>query len=158
MRFSELPAAQKEEALAGCRETTGEIYEGLMCRERFERLMLNAFDTVLLLDGSRVSAFGVCHVGPRTEAGSGACYVKFGAVRSGASAQGSFERLLSSCEAYAATRSTSRLIAGINTSRYGAYTVMVGCGFCTDLMGVAMQKANAGGFNRPGIFWLDDWR
>jgi len=35
---------------------------------------------------------------------------------------------------------------------------MVGRGFRTELMGVAMQKANAPGFNRPGIYVLDDWR
>ncbi len=43
-------------------------------------------------------------------------------------------------------------------SRHEAYCIMVGRGFRTDQMGVAMQKANAIGFNRPGIFLVDDWR
>jgi GNAT superfamily N-acetyltransferase len=159
MRFSDLPEGQKEEALAGCRETTGGIYEGLDVSREIRAVDAQRLgDTILLLEGSKVSAFGVCHVGPKTEAGSGACYVKFGAVRSGASAQSSFEALLNSCEAYAATRSTGRLIAGINMSRHEAYRIMVGRGFRTDLMGVAMQKANAPGFNRPGVYLLDDWR
>jgi hypothetical protein len=51
-----------------------------------------------------------------------------------------------------------RLTAGINMSRHEAYKIMVGRGFRTDLMGVAMQKANDPGFNRPGIYILDDWR
>jgi hypothetical protein len=97
-------------------------------------------------------------VGPKTEAGSGACYVKFGAAGPGTSAQSNFERLLNSCEAYAAVRSAGRLIAGVNISRHESYKIMIGRGFRTDLMGVAMQKANAPGFNRPGVYLLDDWR
>jgi GNAT superfamily N-acetyltransferase len=158
-RFSELLAAQKEEALAGCRETTDRIYDGLdVSREIRAVDAQHLGDTILLLDGSKVAAFAVCHVGPKTEAGSGACYVKFAAVRPGASAQSSFELLLNSCEAYAATRSAGRLIAGVNMSRHESYRIMVGRGFRTDLMGVAMQKANSPGFNRPGVYLLDDWR
>jgi GNAT superfamily N-acetyltransferase len=158
-RFSELPVAQKEEALAACRETTGGIYEGLDVSREIRAVDSHRLgDTILLLDGSKLSAFGVCHVGPKTEAGSGACYVKFGAVRPGASAQSGFEGLLSSCEAYAATRSAGRLIPGVNMSRHEAYRIMVGRGFRTDLLGVAMQRANTPGFNRPGVYVLDDWR
>jgi hypothetical protein len=51
-----------------------------------------------------------------------------------------------------------RLIAGVNMSRHESYKIMVGRGFRADLMGVAMQKANAPGFNRPGVYLLDDWR
>jgi GNAT superfamily N-acetyltransferase len=158
-RFSELPATQKEEVLAGCRETTGAIYEGLDVSREIRAVDSQRLgDTILLLDGSKVTAFGVCHVGAKTEAGSGSCYVKFAAVRPGASALSNFEQLLNSCEAYAASRSAGRLEAGVNMSRDEAYRIMVGRGFRTDLLGVAMQKANHPGFNRPGIFVLDDWR
>jgi predicted N-acetyltransferase YhbS len=158
-RFSELPAAQKEDALAACRETTSETYEGLdVSREILAVDSQRLGDTILLLDGSKVSAFGVCHVGPKTEAGSDTCYVKFGAVRPGTSAPSNFEELLNSCEAFTATRGMGRLTAGINMSRHEAYKIMVGRGFRTDLMGVAMQRANDPGFNRPGIYILDDWR
>jgi len=157
--FSELPATQKEEILAACRDTTGEIYEGLdVSREVLAVASQRLGDTVLLLDGSKVSAFAVCHVGPKTEAGSGNCYVKFGAVRPEASAQRIFEELLNTCEAYAAARGMGRLTAGVNMSRHEAYEVMVRREFRTDLMGVAMQRANDPGFNRPGIYVLDDWR
>ena len=37
-------------------------------------------DTVLLRDGDRVVGFAVCRRGAGSEAGSGACYVKIGAV------------------------------------------------------------------------------
>ena len=151
-RFSELSAAQKEELLAACRETTGEVYEGLdVSREVLAVDAQRLGDTILLLDGSKVSAFGVCHIGPKTEAGGDTCYVKFGAVRPGVSAQSNFENLLNSCEAYAAARGMGRLTAGVNMGRHEAYKIMVGRGFRTDLMGVAMQSANDPGFNRPGI-------
>lgn len=121
-RFSELPATQKEEVLAGCRATTGVIYEGLDVSREIRAVDYQGLgDTILLLDGSKVTAFGVCHVGSKTEAGSGSCYVKFAAVCPGASAQGNFEALLNSCETYAATRSAGRLEAGVNMSRNEAY-------------------------------------
>jgi hypothetical protein len=148
IRFSQLTTSQKDEALAGCRETTDEIYEGLDVSREIRAVDSQGLgDTILLVDGSRLSGFGVCHFGPQTEAGSGACYVKFGAVRPGASPARSFDRLLNSCEAYAASLSAGRLIAGVNMGRHEAYRSMVGRGFRTDLMGVAMQRGNAPGFN-----------
>jgi hypothetical protein len=158
-RFSELPPTQKEEALAGCRETTGAIYEGLDVSMEIRAVEAQRLgDTILLLDGSQVAAFGVCQVGAKTEAGSGSCYVKFAAVRPGPSAQSNFDRLLDSCEAYAAKSGAGRLETGVNVSRHEAYRIILGRGFRTDLVGVAMHKANAPGFNRSGVFLLDDWR
>ncbi|HJU10631.1 MAG TPA: GNAT family N-acetyltransferase [Candidatus Binataceae bacterium] len=157
--FSGLTAGQKEEALAECRRTTGEIYEGLDVSREIRAVDSQGLgDTLLLLDGSKVGSFAVCHVGANTEAGSGICYVKFGAVRPGDSAQIWFERLLSSCEAYAAARNTSRLQAGVNMSRHEPYKIMIGRGFRADMVGVAMQKGKTPGFNRPGVYLLDDWR
>jgi len=158
-RFSELPASQQEEVLAGCRQTTGAIYEGLDVSLEIRSVDSQRLgDTILLLEGSKVSAFAACHVGAKTEAGSGNCYVKFGAVRPDASAQRNFEALLDSCEAYAATRDAGRLTAGVNMGRHEAYQIMVGRGFRTDMLGVAMHRANDPGFNRPGVYVLDDWR
>jgi hypothetical protein len=159
IRFSELPATQKEEALSGCREMTGAIYEGLDVSMEIRAVEgQHLGDTLLLLDGSKVTAFAVCHVGAKTEAGSGSCYVKFAAVRPGSSAQSNFERLLDLCEAFAATSGAGRLETGVNVSRLEAYKILVGRGFRTDLVGVAMHKGNDPGFNRLGVFLLDDWR
>src|SRR3712207_8853818 len=47
-----------------------------------------------------------------TEAGSGACYVKFGVIRPGQNAGRNFERLLDACEALAAAEGMQVLIAG----------------------------------------------
>jgi hypothetical protein len=116
--FSELPPMQKEEVLAGCRETTGAIYEGLDVSLEIRAVEAQRLgDTVLLFDGSKVIAFAVCHVGAKTEAGSGSCYVKFAAVRPAPSVHNNFERLLDSCEAFAARSGAGRLEAGVNAMR-----------------------------------------
>ena len=31
-------------------------------------------------------------------------------------------------------------------------------GFRTDMQGVAMERPNEAGYNRPGVYILDDWR
>jgi hypothetical protein len=158
-RFSALSEDQKQQALTECRRVTYEIFDGLdVSREILAVDAQRLGDTVLLLDGSHIGAFAVCHIGPRTEAGSGICYVKFGAVRPGTKAQADFEQLLDSCESFAASQRVVVLSAGVNMARHEAYQTMVGRRYRTELMGVAMQSGNDSGFNRPGVFVLDDWR
>jgi GNAT superfamily N-acetyltransferase len=157
--FSELRPAQKQEALADCRKLTDAIFEGLdVSREICAVDVQQLGDAILLFNGSTISAFAVCHTGAGTEAGSGACYVKFAAVRPNAQAQDNFEHLLQLCEAYTASRKATKLIAGVNMARHEAYRTLARKNFRADMMGVAMQKANAPGFNRPGVYVLDDWR
>ena len=117
-------------------------------------------DTVLVWDGSQLAGFAVCHHGPGTEAGSDACYVKFGAARPGSDAgrSESFERLLQASEAFAASQGLSRLTAGANAGRPEAYRQMIARGFRADFVGVAMQHDNQPGYNRPGAYVIDDWR
>jgi len=157
--LSELGAGEKEQAIEDCRALTGSIFEGLDLAIEIRSVDAQKLgDTVLLYDGSQLRAFAICHVGRGTEAGSGTCYVKFGAARPGAAASEDFERLLDACEAYAGQRQAKRLSLGVNMARHGAYAALVGRKFRTDLVGVAMQKANAPGFNRPDVYVLDDWR
>jgi hypothetical protein len=115
-------------------------------------------DTLLLLEASKAVGFAVCHVGPKTEAGSGGCYAKFGAVRSGGAASRQFEQLLSACEHFDSGQRAERLVAGANMGRDEAYRIMVGRGFRADLQGVAMHKDNDPGYNRSGVYILDYWR
>ena len=157
--FSELRPAHKQEALAECRKLTDAIYDGLDVSREIRAVDSQQLgDTLLSFDGSAVSAFAVCQTGAGTEGGSGACYVKFAAVRPNAHVQTNFERLLQTCETYAASRKVMRLVAGVNMARHEAYRMMAGKGFRSDIIGVAMQKSNAAGFNRPGVYVLDDWR
>jgi hypothetical protein len=66
--------------------------------------------------------------------------------------------LLAACEALASVRGIEQLVAGVNTARHDAYRMMLERGFRTFLEGVAMQRPNAPGYNRPDCFVIDDWR
>jgi hypothetical protein len=55
-------------------------------------------------------------------------------------------------------KSLSRLTAGVNTARAGAYRIMLERGFRTTIQGVAMQKPNEPGYNRADVYLIDDWR
>lgn len=158
-RFSEVPEAEREGMLLACRQLTDAIYEGLDVGPEVRAVAHQRLgDTVLLWDDGRLAGLAVCHCGPGTEAGSGACYVKFGAVRLSPTAGQDFDRLLDACEEMAAEKGLSRLAAGVNTARHEAYRQMLERGFRTDLQGVAMQRLNEPGYNRPGVYLIDDWR
>ena len=158
-RYSEASDAVRTALLDQCRELTNAVYDGLdltrevdaVCRQRLG-------DTLLLWEDDRLDGLAVCHYGAGSEAGSGTCYVKFGAARPGAGASERFGRLLEACEALAVSHAAARLVAGVNTARHEAYQHLLAYGFRTDFQGVAMQRSNDAGYNRPGIFLIDDWR
>lgn len=159
IRFTEVPQDEREGMLLACRQVTDTIYEGLDVGLEVRAVAHQGLgDTVLLWDDGRLAGLAVCHCGPGTEAGSGACYVKFGAVRPSPTAGQDFNRLLDACEEMAAEKGLSRLAAGVNTARHEAYRQMLERGFRTDLQGVAMQRPNEPGYNRPGVYLIDDWR
>jgi predicted N-acetyltransferase YhbS len=94
-RYTEIPLSQREECLHACREMTDAIYEGLDLEREIRAVDAQKLgDTILLWDAARLDALGVCHCGPGSEAGSDACYIKFGAARS----VSSFDALLDACE------------------------------------------------------------
>lgn len=158
-RFSAVPAAERDSLLSACREMTDEIYEGLDVTNEIQAVAAqNLGDTILLWDDSRLMAVAVCHVGPGTEAGSGVCYIKFGAVRPDPAAEEYFGRLVDACEEMALGRHVSRIAGGVNTARHEAYQHMLARGFRTDIQGVVMSKPNEAGYNRPGVYLIDDWR
>jgi hypothetical protein len=113
---------------------------------------------VLLAESDGLGGFAVCHCGGGTEAGSGACFVKFGAVMPGAGAEARFERLVDACEAMAAGRGLSRLIAGVNAARHGAYRALLGRGYRAVLNGVLMLRPNEPAYDRPDAYVIDDLR
>jgi GNAT superfamily N-acetyltransferase len=157
--FSGLDPDSQHRAIRECRTVTEAIYSGLDVEMEIRAVADQALgDTVLLWDDGALAGFAVCHAGPGTEAGSGACYIKFGAVRPGTTAARDFERLLQAAEAYAAASNLQRVTAGVNTARYDACSAMLAAGFRTQVQGVAMQRDNDPGYNRPGVFLIDDWR
>lgn len=142
-------------ALAACRRLTDQVSPGLDLGREIQAVADGGLgDTVLVHDGGELAAFAVCHVGAGSEAGSGAAYVKFGAARSARD----FERLLSACEAFAHGQGVQQLVGGVNAARSEALRTMTQHGFQTMIEGVAMQRPDAPGHNRPDCFVIDDWR
>jgi len=153
--YAEIPEGQRAECLRACRELTDGIYEGLDLEREIRAVEAQRLgDTVLLWEAARLAAFGVCHCGPGTEAGSDSCYVKFGAARS----ESSFDALLEACENLAAAKRLSLLVAGVNAGRQKAFQQMMARGFRIQFQGVAMQRHNDPGYNRPDAYLIDDWR
>lgn len=158
-RYTTLSEDERAAARAACREVAGAVYPGLDLSREIRAVAELGLGEVVLLDGSaRLEGFAICHCGPGTEAGSGSCYVKFGAVRPGAGAARAIHRLLAACEALAAERGLGQLMAGVNLAREGACRVMAERGFRTLIQGVAMHRPNEPGYNRPDAFVVDDWR
>jgi GNAT superfamily N-acetyltransferase len=140
--------------LAECASLTDTIYPGLdVSREVVACHALGLGDTVLLDDGS---GFAICHVGAGSEAGTGVCFLKFAAARTGA--PDSFARLLDACEAFATTRGARRVVAGVSTARRAAYRMLGERGYRADLIGVAMHRPDEPGYHRPDALVVDDWR
>ena len=159
-RFSAVSAAQRDEALRSCREVTETIYPGLDLTEEIRATRARGVGDKVLVEGagSQVAAFAVCHYGPRSEAGAGYCFVKFGAVRNGPSVEQDYLRLLDACEALAVAVGMPNLLAGANLARHEAYGHLVARGFRTEIQGVSMHKDNDPGYCRPGAYVIDDWR
>ena len=150
---------ERESVLGACREVTDAIYDGLDLTGEIRSVQAQGLGETVLLEGEgRLEGFAVCHCGPRTEAGSGSCYVKFGAARPGPGAGEAFERLMDACEALAAARGLARLVAGVNTARGDAYRRLLARGYRADLVGVAMERPDEPGYNRPDVYVVDDWR
>ena len=153
-RYSDSPWSLPE-----CAALTGSIFPGLDLEREIRGVHDQKLgDTVLLRDGARLQGLAVCHIGKGSEAGTGATYVKFAAVRPGQDAQGHFERLLAACEALALDQRSPRIIAGVNTARHAAYRKLLQRGYQGLLHGVAMQRPNRAGYNTPDHFVIDDWR
>ena len=159
VHYSELREPARAEAVTACRDLTDSIFAGLdVASEIASVATQNLGETVLVYDSSRLAGFAVCHCGPGTEAGSGACYLKFAAARSGQGAADRFARLLDACEAMASGRGLERLSAGMNMARTGGFQTLANRGFRVDRYGVAMHRPDEPGYSRPDAYVIDDWR
>jgi GNAT superfamily N-acetyltransferase len=159
LRFSELNEVRQNEALRSCRDIADTLCAGLDLTEEIRATHAQGVgDTVLVEGNNDIVAFAVCHYGPRSEAGAGHCFVKFGAVRNGPSAEKDYLRLLDACEALAVAVGMPNILAGANMARHEAYGHLVARGFRTEIQGVAMHRYNDPGYCRPGVYVIDDWR
>lgn len=160
LRHSQLPEGQRRDVESAARELTDQLYDGLDLGPEIRTVHTRKLgDTALLWDSdSRLAGFAVCHWGPASEAGEGCCFIKFGAVRTGAGAEDRFAALLDACGALAGSAGMSNVLAGVNLAHEEAYRQMLGRGFRTQIQGVTMHRPNEPGYSRPGLFVLDDWR
>jgi predicted N-acetyltransferase YhbS len=142
------------------RTLTGAVFPGLDLEREVEAVRSQGLgDTVLVEAVGELDGMAVCHVGRGSEAGSGACYVKFGAVRPGRGAGDRFAKLLDACEAFAARSGAERIVAGVSTGRLDAYRRLLGRGFRADLIGVSMcLRPDEPSFDTPAHYVLDDLR
>ncbi|MBV9190930.1 MAG: GNAT family N-acetyltransferase [Betaproteobacteria bacterium] len=146
-------------AVSGCAAVTNAVFPGLDTGREIKAVLEQKLgDIVVLREEGKIHAFALCHVGRGSEAGSGAAFIKFGAVRPGHGAPGAFRRLVAACESLAVARGASRLVAGVNTARRSAYRILVECGFRAFFNGVAMQRPDEVGFNHSDSCVIDDWR
>ncbi len=157
--LSEVPDRDLPGAIRAIGELTGSVYPGLdVSREVGAVLAQKLGDVVLIDDNSGVCAVAICHIGAGTEAGSGICYVKFGAVRPGPNPERRFELLLRACDWLAADRGASTLTCGVNTGCDRAWTALSDGGFRADMLGVAMHRPSEPGYHTSDTWVIDDWR
>jgi GNAT superfamily N-acetyltransferase len=158
-RYSALGDAAKGDALRGSRDVTNTLYPGLDLSEEIRAVDDQGLgDTVLVEGANGIAAFAVCHYGPRSEAGAGTCFIKFGAVRDTPSAEKNYQRLLDASGSLAVAVGMRSVLAGVNMARHEAYSHLVDRGFRTEIQGVAMHRKNDAGYCRPGLYIIDDWR
>ncbi|MBL0421872.1 GNAT family N-acetyltransferase [Ramlibacter sp. AW1] len=156
-RFSQLEERERLAALQECRQITDALYEGLDVTSEIKAVLEQNLGDTVLLQGQRLDGFAVCHAGPGTEAGSGLCYVKFGALRPDLDEK-HFDRLIDACDALAASLGATQLELGVNMACHEAYRRLCERGFRAGLIGVAMDRPNEPAYNRAGVFALSDWR
>jgi GNAT superfamily N-acetyltransferase len=158
-KYSESTDSQRLNVLGACRTLTDSLHDGLDVSQEIRSVHEQGLgETVVIWDRDSLDAFAVCHCGEATEAGADTCYIKFAAVRAGRQAATVLGRLLDACEQLALDRGLARIEAGVNVGRCQAYRIMVGRGYRTQTLGVAMHRPNSPGYNRPEIFIIDDWR
>lgn len=158
--YSEVEEPERPATLQAIRGLTEAVFPGLDLEREIRAVDSQALgDTILLHDDGELVGLAVCHCGDGTEAGSGACFVKFGAVRPGKRAPDRFERLLDACERLAADADLARVIAGVNTGRTDAYRRMLARGYRAFLVGLAMRREPEGpDYDGPQHYVIDDLR
>ncbi len=158
--FSQVRASERAATLEAARSLTDAVFPGLDVEREIRACDEQRIgDTVLLREGGRLAGLAVCHCGAGSEAGNGACYVKFGAVLPGGEAPGRFERLLDACEGFAAHAGLGRIVAGVNTGRLDAYRRLLRRGYRAGPIGISMRfRPDGPDFDGPGDYVLDDLR
>ncbi len=158
--LSRVRVRERVGTLGAIRELTDAVFPGLdLEREILSCDAQQIGDTVLVYNAGELAGAAICHCGAGSEAGSGACYAKFGAVRPGPEAADQFERLLDACEAFATASGLDRLVAGVNTGRLNAYRQLLQRGFRSNRFGISMRlRPDGPDYDGPEHYVIDDLR
>ncbi|MCL4784715.1 MAG: GNAT family N-acetyltransferase [Bryobacterales bacterium] len=155
IRYSALSEAERFTVRKACAALTDAVYGGLDLSGEIQSVERQALgETLLLRSGESVDAFAICHCGAGSEAGEGACYIKFGAART----PEGFELLLKEVEALAQSRGLGRVIAGVNAGRRTAYGRLLARGFTAAIHSVSMSRFARKSYDGTDALVLDDWR
>jgi len=159
-KFSETVQESRQRFLDECRSVSERSFSGLDLSHQIEAVDKQKLgETLMVSRGSQGAGFAVCHTGSGSEAGSGVCYVKFAAVRPDAHADDTLDALVRAVRDFAASRGATRVTAGVNLARRETFRWMRNHGFRTSMQGVAMETGDSfAGYNRAGVYILDDWR
>jgi GNAT superfamily N-acetyltransferase len=150
--------AAREKAIKSCAKLTDRVSKGLDLSAEIRAVLAHGTgDVVLTEKRGVVEAFAICMNGSGSEGGAKICYVKFATARGGNGAEERFDRLLDGCEALAGSRGAV-VEVGVNLARGDAFCHLRSRGYQVAMQGVAMQRPNGEGFNRPRCWVLDDWR
>jgi predicted N-acetyltransferase YhbS len=148
------------DALEAIRGLTDEVFPGLDLELEIRACDAQQLgDTVLVHDDDGLAAVAICQCGAGSEAGSGDCYVKFGAARPGPGAASRFELMLDACEAFAAASGLERIVLGVNSGRLDAYRRLLSRGFVTWRLGLSMRlRPDGPDYDGPEQYVIDDLR
>jgi GNAT superfamily N-acetyltransferase len=157
--FSTASPGRRATHLAECSRLTDEIFPGLNLESEIQSVANQSLgETILLHDNNALSAFAIIHTGKGSEAPTTTAYIKFAAARPGPAAPQAIDRLLLAAESFASSRGAQTITTGVNTARNHACQHLLARNYKTAFTGVAMQRPNQPGYNRPDCLVLDDWR
>lgn len=156
--LSEIREAERDGLVEACRRVTDAVQPGLDVTREIQAVLDQDLGDVVLVGGERLEAFGVCHLGAGTEAGSGRLYIKFGAVRPGPRDRQHLDALLAACEALATRRGQEAIVCGIDLAREAAYRVARDRGYRIDTQGVTMHRPNEPAYGGTDPLVIYDWR
>jgi predicted N-acetyltransferase YhbS len=120
-KYSDMQKERPSEILDNCYSLTDSIYDGLDLKVEIQSVANQKLgDTILLTDNksNKLLGLAICHCGPKTEAGSNTCYVKFGCVTASGdrSESANFDELIEYCEHFAVFTDERELILDLQRS------------------------------------------
>ena len=157
--LSALSDTEQQDVIAQCAALTDQLYPGMELRDELATVLAHpTADAIVLIEGSAIAGFAICHVGLGSEADTGTVYLKFAAARPGHNAARDFQRLIDAANDFAHRSGAAKINTGVNLAAMEAYRLMIAAGFRSALQGVAMHRPWIEIYDRPDVFALEDWR